>query len=190
MAKIKNLGAPILSLKQFARLRPTLKGKIIMTSGGFDPLHPGHISCFIESKKLGDILVVAVNGDSFLKSKKGTSFQDLETRSLIISGIRGVDYVVPFEVSGDVSAAKALAAIQPHIYTKGGNRTGASHMPKGDLDAFEKYHIKVKYRVGIDKIWSSSDFLEQWVAFRTKDPNAVKRVKEFYKLSYHGVKKK
>ncbi|OGN27496.1 MAG: hypothetical protein A3A33_04705 [Candidatus Yanofskybacteria bacterium RIFCSPLOWO2_01_FULL_49_25] len=182
-----SLGAKILSLKQFAKLRPKLKGKIVMTSGGFDPIHPGHISCFIESKRLGDILVVAVNGDAFLKVKKGTSFQDLKTRALIVSGIRGVDYVVPFEAPGDVSAAKALAAIQPHLYTKGGNRVGSSHMPKGDLDAFKKYHIQVKYRVGIDKVWSSSDFLEQWVAFRTQDPEAIKRVKEFYKLSYAGL---
>ncbi|MEK7582926.1 MAG: adenylyltransferase/cytidyltransferase family protein [Patescibacteria group bacterium] len=190
MKKLQHLGAPILSLTEFAKLRSKLKGKIVMTSGGFDPVHPGHISCFMESKKMGDILVVAINGDLFLKAKKGASFQNLETRSLIVSGIRYVDYVVPFEAPGDISAAQALAAIQPHIYTKGGNRVGASHMPKGDLDAFKKYNIQVKYRVGIDKIWSSSDFLEQWVAFRTQDPEAIKRVKEFYKLSYAGSKKK
>lgn len=57
-------GAPIVSFKEFAKLRPKL-GKIVATSGGFDPIHPGHISCIIESKKYGDTLVVIVNGDNF-----------------------------------------------------------------------------------------------------------------------------
>ena len=190
MAKPNNLGALILSLKEFAKLRPKLKGKIVMTSGGFDPLHPGHISCFSDSKKFGDILVVAVNGDSFLKAKKGKSFQDLNTRALIVSSMREVDYVVPFEAPGDVSAAKALRAIKPHIFTKGGNRSSAKQMPQGDIDAFKDLNIKVYYNVGIDKIWSSSDFLNEWVAFATKDKEAIERVREFYKWSYKGVKKK
>lgn len=186
---MKSLGAKILSLTQFKKLRPKLKGKIVMTSGAFDPIHPGHISCFLESKKLGDILVVAVNGDAFLRAKKGKPFQDLQTRTLIVSGIRGIDYVVPFEAPGDVSCAKALAAVRPHLYTKGGNRSSSSHMPQNDLDAFKKYNIKVKYGVGADKLWSSSDFLEQWVAFRNKDKESIARVREFYKWSYSGVKK-
>ena len=187
---MESLGAKILSLKQFAKLRPSLKGKIVMASGGFDPIHPGHISYFIESKKLGDILVVAVNGDIFLKVKKGKSFQDLKTRALIVSGIRGVDYVVPFEAPGDVSAAKALEAVQPHIFANGGNRSGTKQLPANDVAAIEKFNIKMVFGVGLAKLWSSSDSLEQWVAFRTQDPEAIKRVKEFYKLSYAGVKKK
>lgn len=178
-----------MSLKQFAKLRPKLKGKIVMASGGFDPIHPGHISYFIESKKLGDILVVAVNGDIFLKVKKGKSFQDLKTRAMIVSGIRGVDYVVPFEAPGDVSAAKALEAVRPHIFANGGNRNNTKHLPANDVIALKKYNIKMKFGVGISKLWSSSDSLEQWVAFRTQDPEAIKRVNEFYKLSYAGLKK-
>ena len=99
---MKSLGAKIISLKQFAKLRPRLKGKIVMTGGGFDPIHPGHVSLILESKKYGDVLVVIVNGDWFLKNKKGKAFQDLRTRSLIVSGLRGVDYVVPFEIKNDI----------------------------------------------------------------------------------------
>ena len=183
---MKSLGAKIISLKAFAKLRPKLKGRIVMTSGAFDPIHPGHISCFIESKKLGDILVVAINGDSFLKAKKGKSFQDLQTRALIVSGIRGVDYVIPFEVEGDIGQGKTLEVVRPDVFTKGGNRSSLEMLPKNEVDVIRKYNIKVKFNVGIDKLWSSSDFLEQWVAFRTKDPEAVKRVKAFYKLSYSG----
>ena len=82
----RNWGAPIVSFNEFAKLRPGM-GKIVATSGGFDPIHPGHISCFIESKEYGDTLVVIVNGDAFLTAKKGRPFQDLETRCLIVSGI-------------------------------------------------------------------------------------------------------
>ncbi len=83
-------GAKIVSFEEFEKLRPKL-GKVVATSGGFDPIHPGHISCIIDSKKYGDTLVVIVNGDSFLTEKKGKPFQDLETRCLIVSGVAGVD---------------------------------------------------------------------------------------------------
>ena len=57
--------ARILNFEELAALRSEL-GTIVCTSGGFDPLHPGHASCLIDSKKFGDTLVVVVNGDSFL----------------------------------------------------------------------------------------------------------------------------
>ena len=44
-----SFGGKIISLEEFAKLRPTL-GKVVATSGGFDPLHPGHISCILERK--------------------------------------------------------------------------------------------------------------------------------------------
>lgn len=64
--------APILSFEEFDKIRSGL-GKIVCTSGGFDPLHPGHASCIVDSKQYGDTLVVIVNGDSFLKKEKGES---------------------------------------------------------------------------------------------------------------------
>lgn len=184
-----SFGAAILTLEEFAKLRPTLTGTIVMTSGPFDPIHPGHISCFQESKKLGDILVVSVNGDWFLRQKKGKPFQDLQTRCLIVSGIRSVDYVIPFEIKGDIGQAKALDVIRPHIFAKGGTRNNLKMLPQEEVAMLKKHNIKVKFGVGIDKRWSSSDFLEQWVAFRTKDAQAIKRVREFYRWSYGGKKK-
>src|SRR3989344_5513870 len=129
MKHTNGFGVPILTLKQFAKIRPKLKGKIIMTSGAFDPIHPGHISCFKESKKLGDILVVVVNGDWFLTFKKGKQFQNLQTRSLIVSGVSSVDYVIPFEIKGDHSQAKSLEIVRPHLFTKGGNRSSLKMLP-------------------------------------------------------------
>lgn len=152
-------GAKIVSFKEFEKLRPKL-GKVVVTSGGFDPIHPGHISCIIDSKKYGDTLVVIVNGDSFLTAKKGKPFQNLETRSLIVSGIRGVDYVVPFEIKGDQTVSKALAALKPDVFTKGGDRVDAANIP--EWETCKKYNIEVISGVGLEKKWSSSWFLKEW----------------------------
>lgn len=155
----KSWGAEIISFEDFAKLRPKL-GRIVATSGGFDPIHPGHISCIIDSKKYGDTLVVIVNGDAFLTAKKGRPFQNLETRSLIVSGIAGVDYVVPFEIKNDQTVSKALEALKPHVFTKGGDRVGKASLP--EWDTCEKYGIEIKFGVGEDKKWSSSWFLKEW----------------------------
>ena len=135
-------------------------GKIVVTSGGFDPIHPGHISCIIESKKYGDTLAVIVNGDDFLAAKKGRPFQNLETRSLVVSGIIGVDYVVPFEIKNDQTVKKALEALQPHVFTKGGDRIDKTTIPEWKV--CKKYSIEIITGVGDDKRWSSSWFLQAW----------------------------
>lgn len=152
-------GAKIVSFEEFARLRPKL-GKVVMTSGGYDPIHPGHISCIIESKKYGDTLVVVVNGDAFLTAKKGKPFQNLETRSLIVSGIAGVDYVVPFEIKNDQTVSKALELLKPDVFTKGGDRVDESTIP--EWETCKKHQIKIVTGVGLDKKWSSSWFLNEW----------------------------
>ena len=153
-------GAEIVSFDEFAKLRPKL-GKIVATSGGFDPIHPGHISCIIESKKYGDTLVVIVNGDAFLTAKKGRPFQNLETRCLIVSGIAGVDYVIPFEIENDQTVCKALEGLRPDVFTKGGDRNSAT-LPPAETAICKKYGIKVIFGVGFDKKWSSSEFLKNW----------------------------
>lgn len=152
-------GAPIVSFEEFALLRPTL-GRIVATSGGFDPIHPGHISCIIDSKKYGDTLVVIVNGDSFLSAKKGRPFQNLETRTLIVSGITGVDYVIPFEIHDDQTVSKALGAIKPNVFTKGGDRVDKASLP--EWDTCKENNIEIVFGVGEDKKWSSSWFLNEW----------------------------
>jgi cytidyltransferase-like protein len=152
-------GAKIVSFEEFEKLRPKL-GKVVATSGGYDPIHPGHISCIIDSKKYGDTLVVIVNGDSFLTAKKGKPFQNLETRSLIVSGIMGVDYVVPFEIKNDQTVKKALEALKPDVFTKGGDRVDESTIP--EWETCKKHNIKIVTGVGLEKKWSSSWFLKEW----------------------------
>jgi cytidyltransferase-like protein len=166
--------APILTLDQFARLRddPAMDfGVVVATSGGFDPIHPGHVSCIIESRQYGDTLVVIVNGDDFLINKKGKAFQDLDTRAAIVSGLRGVDYVVKFEIKDDPTVAVALRAVRPKIFTKGGDRVSGKSIPASEESACRDLDIRIIDGVGWSKEWSSSDFLSEWGEFwRAKNP--------------------
>ena len=158
--------APILTLEAFAALRDEQDlGVIVCTSGGYDPIHPGHISCIVESQALGDTMVVVVNGDAFLQTKKGRAFQSLETRCKIVSALRGVDYVVSFEIEGDMTVAPALHAIRPRYFTKGGDRQKGSSMPPVEEQACEALGVELVDGVGYDKAWSSSDSLREWGEF-------------------------
>lgn len=159
-------GAQIISPRDFAKLRPSL-GKIVATSGGFDPIHPGHISLIIGSRKYGDTVAVIVNSDEFLKKKKGKPFQNLETRCLIVSGIKEVDYVIPDEIEDDMSVNKVLDVIKPHVYTKGGDTVDPETIREWEV--CQKNGTKVIFGVGEDKKWSSSWFLKDWDEAKEKN---------------------
>jgi D-beta-D-heptose 7-phosphate kinase/D-beta-D-heptose 1-phosphate adenosyltransferase len=154
--------APIVDFAAIDRLRPTL-GRIVVASGGFDPMHPGHASNLVESKKLGDTLVALVNGDNFLRVKKGKAFQDLTTRCQIVSFVRGVDYVVPFEIENDQTVCEALRRLRPHVFAKGGDRAAPELVPEWGI--CQELGIEIVFGVGQAKAWSSSDFLKEWGEF-------------------------
>jgi D-beta-D-heptose 7-phosphate kinase/D-beta-D-heptose 1-phosphate adenosyltransferase len=147
---MNSFGAPIVSFEDFEAKRPD--GRIVVTSGGFDPIHPGHISLLQESAKYGDVVTAVVNGDGFLRAKKG--------RCLIVSAIRYVDYVVPLEIEGDLTVNEALRRLRPAVFTKGGDRVNAETIPEWDI--CQELGIEIVTGVGADKQWSSSWFLEKW----------------------------
>jgi len=157
--------AQIVSFEEFEKIRPSL-GKIVCVSGGFDPIHPGHLSSINESKAYGDVVVVIVNGDNFLKNKKGKPFMDLKTRCHIISYIKGADYVIPFEIENDQTICVALEKIRPHVFSKGGDRVDEKSIP--EWKTCERIGTKVISGVGLRKDWSSSDFLREWGEFWKK----------------------
>lgn len=160
---MRTLGAPILSFDEFETQRPA--GRIVATSGGYDPVHPGHISSIQASHGYGDVVVVVVNGDAFLQAKKGRAFQDLETRCLIVSALQGVDYVVPFEIENDPTVCEALRRLRPHVFTKGGDRSDQQAIPEWDV--CQELGIEIVSGVGDDKRWSSSWFLAAWTDHRS-----------------------
>ena len=65
--------------------------KVVIVSGGFDPIHSGHIQYLLEAKKLGDILIVALNSDEWLIEKKGKEFMPFEERATILERMEMVD---------------------------------------------------------------------------------------------------
>ncbi|MBU0540748.1 adenylyltransferase/cytidyltransferase family protein [Patescibacteria group bacterium] len=154
-----SLPAPIVDFDFFNQHRAEL-GKIVCTSGGYDPVHPGHLSVIVESKRIGDTVVVIVNGDAFLRAKKGRPFQDLITRCRIMSYARGADLIVPFEIENDMTVREALRRIRPHIFTKGGDRFSPETIPEWDV--CKEISCEIITGVGEPKLWSSSDFLAKW----------------------------
>lgn len=144
--------------------------KIVLITGGFDPLHSGHISYFKAAKALGDILVVGVNSDAWLTRKKGAPFMPLAERTTIIRNIVGVDFVIDFNDS-DGTAKHAIWMVrqsypQDHIiFANGGDRTDAN-IPEMD---FQDDNLEFAFGVGgEDKKNSSSWILQEWKAPKTE----------------------
>lgn len=131
---------------------------IVATSGGFDPLHVGHLRCIQESKPNGnEILIVIVNEDGFLKRKKGKPFMPFEERIEIIRGLRGVDYAVGWD-DGSQTVIGALRILKPHFFTKGGDRSSASVVPEAEI--CEQIGCTIRYGVGgSTKVQSSTNLI-------------------------------
>ncbi len=129
---------PVKSKKKITRKKKLVKkGKknipkkknpvTVAVSGGFDPIHAGHVRMIQEAAALGDRLVVIMNNDNWLKHKKGYAFMPEAERKEILESIKGVDEVVvtshPVAVI-DRSVCTELRLIQPGIFANGGDRTG------------------------------------------------------------------
>ena len=86
--------------------------KISVVSGGFDPIHSGHISYLKSAKEISDYLIVALNSDNWLVNKKKRVFMSLEERKNILSNIESVDEVITFDDDADGSCINALEKIK------------------------------------------------------------------------------
>ena len=86
--------------------------KVIVVSGGFDPLHSGHISYFKDAKSYGDKLIVALNSDSWLENKKGKFFMPFSERQSIIESLKYVDEVIDFDDDEIGSCIHALEKVK------------------------------------------------------------------------------
>lgn len=152
----------------------------VAISGGFDPIHVGHIEMMQEAKALGDRLVVIINNDNWLKKKKGFAFMNEKERRAIIEAIRYVDETVLTshpENPDDMSVSAELEKIKPDIFANGGDRNEAdaanpqSSLYK-DIKTCERLGIKIIYNVGKSgKIQSSSDLVKR---AHEVDPKAKK----------------
>ena len=101
------------------------KQKVVAVSGGFDPLHIGHIRLFQEARKLGDKLVVILNNDNWLMAKKGHIFMSQKERKEILEALECVDKVIMTahpQNPADMSVCKELMKSRPHVFANGGDR--------------------------------------------------------------------
>lgn len=130
---------------------------VVAVSGGFDPIHIGHIRLFKEAKKLGDELVVILNNDNWLEKKKGAPFMPQNERKEVINALETVDRVVLTrhkKDSSDMSVCADLKRLRPDIYANGGDRF-RSNVP--EVETCEKIGCKMVFGVGRGgKIQSSS----------------------------------
>ena len=134
--------------------------KVWATSGGFDPMHVGHLRCLLETashaSREDGVTVVIVNDDGFLHRKKGYAFMPIEERMEIIAGIRGVDHVVGWD-DGTQYVTDAIRLLRPAYFTKGGDRDAAQNVPEFELCS--KIDCSVIFGVGGGKIQSSSELV-------------------------------
>ncbi|MFC2015069.1 adenylyltransferase/cytidyltransferase family protein [Chloroflexota bacterium] len=142
--------------------------KIVIVSGGFDPVHVGHIRMFKKAKELGDKLIIILNNDEFLARKKGHVFMPFEQRKEVLESIRYID-VVFGSFDKDDSVSESLKAIRnTHIddemvFANGGDRDSNQNIRESET--CENLKIELVFGVGgTDKPQSSS-----WLA------NSIKR---------------
>lgn len=135
---------------------------IVLVTGGFDPIHGGHIDYFNAAKQLGDILIVGVNSDAWLERKKGQYFMPITERVQIIENLKMVDNCILFNDNDNtaIEAIKNVKALYPNcriIFANGGDRT-KDNIPEMVFD-----DVEFVFGVGgADKKNSSSDILRKW----------------------------
>jgi len=141
--------------------------KIVLVTGGFDPIHSGHIEYLKSAKKLGDILIVGVNSDDWLTRKKGRPFMPITERTTLIENLKMVDHIILFNDNDNtaIEAIKNVKALYPHetvVFANGGDRT------KENIPEMVFEDVEFVFGVGGEnKANSSSWILEEWKTPKT-----------------------
>ena len=144
--------------------------KIVIVTGGFDPIHSGHIALLKEAKNLGHALAVGLNSDEWLRRKKGHEFMPWSERSAIIENLKMVDIVFSFDDSDGsaIDAIKRVKEVYPEdeiIFANGGDRT------KDNIPEMVFEDVEFVFGIGgEDKKNSSSWILDEWKSPKTARP--------------------
>jgi D-beta-D-heptose 7-phosphate kinase/D-beta-D-heptose 1-phosphate adenosyltransferase len=148
---------------------------VMILSGGFDPIHEGHIKMIRAASELADMVIVGVNSDAWLKRKKGFVFMDFEQRRYIASSIKGVSMAVGFD-DNDETAAELLMNVLSGVgalagtngvydlkiaFGNGGDRKDTATIPAREVSICDQWNIKMVWNVGGGKIESSSELVEK-----------------------------
>ena len=133
-------------------------GRTVAVSGGFDPVHVGHIRMIQEAAQYGDVIVI-LNSDDWLMRKKGYVFMSWTERAEILSSIKGVIKVVPVDDS-DGTVCEALRREKPNCFANGGDR-GNTNTP--EVKVCDELGISLIWSTGGGKIQSSSDLVGRFL---------------------------
>ena len=138
--------------------------KRVLVSGGFDPIHVGHLRMFQEAKALGDELIVVINCDNWLIRKKGKKFMSSEDRAEIIRGFSCVDTVYVLE-SDRADVSEAIALFKPDIFANGGDRKDEKDIPESVV--CRELGVEMIFNIGGGKLRSSSELLKAYESTET-----------------------
>lgn len=145
-------------------MKAVKKPVVVAVSGGFDPVHVGHIRMFQKARQMGNKLVVILNNDNWLRTKKGFAFMPEKERREIIEAIAGVDQVMVTSHrpnDPDRSVCRELRKIKPTIFANGGDRKPSGD-PVPEVALCKELGIKMIYNVGHGgKVQSSSWLIER-----------------------------
>ncbi len=137
---------------------------IILISGGFDPIHSGHIRLINDANRYGDVIVL-LNSDEWLRNKKGKEFLSFDERKIIMKNIKGVIAVIEFDDSDKtcidgIKKAKSLYKNNIIKFANGGDRNNETTPEKEFCD---KNDIETLFGIGgNEKSNSSSWILKKW----------------------------
>ncbi|HEY4503175.1 MAG TPA: adenylyltransferase/cytidyltransferase family protein [Candidatus Paceibacterota bacterium] len=150
-------------IKRTKRINRVKGSKVVAVSGGFDPVHIGHVRLFQAAKALGDKLVIILNNDHWFRVKGKSVFMPATERKEILEALACVDEVV---ITGhskdtkDISVCKELMKVKPYIFANGGDRF-ADNIPEYEL--CQNLGIKMAFNVGHGgKVRSSSLLLKEY----------------------------
>ena len=146
---------------------------ISIVSGGFDPIHPGHIMMMKDCLKFSNYLIVGVNSNKWLINKKGNYFMDIQHRVYVVSNLNVVNETMEFEDDDKGSANNLLIKIRNKysndkiIFANGGDRSDSSKIL--EFETAKQYNIDLKFGIGgSHKESSSSDLLKRWSEYSKK----------------------
>ena len=150
------------------------KKSIIILSGGFDPVHKGHLRMFREAAYLGHYVIVGLNSDRWLTRKKGKPFMKFEERKEILESMKYINQVLPFDDDDDTASDLIEKVVKIYeeqsritinndgydIYFANGGDRGKDNVP--EVDTCETLNVTMLWGIGGDKIQSSSELTANW----------------------------
>jgi len=135
-----------------------MKERTVAVSGGFDPLHIGHVRMMEAARELGTRLVVIVNDDAFLMRKKGYVFMKQDERLEIVRALKCVDEAV-LAIDKDQTVCETLRMIKADVFANGGDRKDTGDIPEASVCA--DLDIEMVFNVGGGKVQSSSHLVRK-----------------------------